>query len=284
MKITIVTGSRADYGLLEWPIKTLQEDPFFEGQILNVWGHKFDEAFCRAAICFEKERPDMLLLLGDRFEILAVTIAAHLLRIPIAHIGGGDVTEGSYDDAMRDAISRMASIHFVTSASAMARLSHGGYRNIHLVGNPGIDFIRHGKWKKERPMEEAYVAVSYQAETIDGIIEFDKVVEAVNGRKAIYFMPNADAGSAEIRRLILEQCGPDGAAAACHEFVSHDHFLNLIFHCEEFIGNSSSILYEAPELGVKTHMIGKRQAGRVVPFGDGLASERIRTILKSWTP
>jgi len=82
MKILIVTGSRADYGLLEWPIKTLQEDLYFQGQILNVWGQKFDQAFCTAANALESERPDLILVLGDRFEILAVSTAAHLLRVP----------------------------------------------------------------------------------------------------------------------------------------------------------------------------------------------------------
>ena len=121
------------------------EDGSFSVGLRKIWGQSFAEA---STIDFD--HADLVLLLGDRFEILAAATAAHLQRIPIAHIGGGDVTEGSYDDAMRDCISRFASIHFVTSTSAMARLSHHGYRNVHLVGNPGIDFIRHAEWKKER--------------------------------------------------------------------------------------------------------------------------------------
>ena len=277
MKITVVTGSRADYGLLEWPIKLLGEDPFFEVEVLRIWDTKFSQA---SMLPFEP-RPDLVLVLGDRFEILGVVCAAYLKRIPIAHIGGGDVTEGSYDDAMRDSISRMASIHFVTSTSAMARLTHLGYRNVHLVGSPGIDYIKHADWKKERHTEEPYVVVSYQAETLDGTIEMDKVFEAVGGRTVVFIPPNPDRGSDEISQAIYKYCA-EHANASWHTYP-HDQFLNLLFHCDEFIGNSSSMLYEAPELQVKVRMIGKRQRGRVIPMGDGLTSKRILNILK-YTP
>ncbi len=265
MKITITTGSRADFGLLEWPIKTLQEDAYFEGQILRIWGATFESAFAACTESFTAERPDVMLCLGDRFEILAAVTAAHLLRVPVAHIGGGDVTEGSYDDAMRDCISRMATVHFVTSTSAMARLSHMGLRNVHLVGNPGVDYIRHAAWKAERPILEPYVVVAYYPETLDGTVDLAAVSEAVAGRKAIWIAPNPDRGAELIPAT---------------ESYPHAEFLNLIYHCEEFIGNSSAMLYEAPELGVKTRMIGKRQRGRTVPWGDGNASERIAKVLK----
>ena len=269
MKLCVVTGSRADEGLLAWPIKTLEADPYFEGQILSVHGAKFAEAFDIAARAFEADRPDMILVLGDRFEILAVTIAAHLLRIPIAHIGGGDVTEGSYDDAMRDCISRMSHYHFATSAAALDRLANMGFSNRYLVGNPGVDYIRHADWKRERPIEVPYVVVNYQPETIDDTVDLDAVLAAIAGRRAVWITPNPDRGSERI---------PAGRT------YPHAEFLNLLEHCEEFIGNSSAMLYEAPELGVPCRMIGKRQQGRAAPWGDGKASERIRDILKAWKP
>lgn len=269
MRIIIVTGSRADEGLLAWPIKTLEADPYFTGQILSVHGAKFAEAFDIAARAFEAERPDMILVLGDRFEILAVTIAAHLLRIPIAHIGGGDVTKGSYDDAMRDCISRMAALNFCTSDMAAARLIDMDYGNVYMVGNPGVDYIRHADWKRERPIEVPYVVVSYQPETIDDTVDLEAVLAAIDGRRAVWITPNPDRGSERI---------PAGRT------YPHAEFLNLLAHCEEFIGNSSAMLYEAPELGVKCRMIGKRQQGRVPPWGDGKASERIVAALKEWKP
>ena len=191
MKVLVVTGSRADFGMLEWPVKLMREDPFFEVEVVKVWNFSFTEAYEEI---ISGTRPDLLMILGDRYEILAVATAAHLLRIPIAHIAGGDVTEGSYDDAMRDSISRMASIHFVTSTSAMARLTHMGYKNIHLVGSPGIDYIKHADWKKERPIAEPYVVVSYQAETIDGTVDRDWWL-SLPTIKTVYIRPNPDWGS-----------------------------------------------------------------------------------------
>ena len=276
MKICVVTGSRADYGMLEWPIKLLKEDSFFDVEIVKVWNFNFTEAYTEI---IEGTRPDVLMALGDRYEILAVATAAHLKRIPIAHIGGGDVTEGSYDDAMRDSISRMASIHFVTSTSAMARLTHMGYRNVHLVGSPGIDYIKHADWKRDKPIVEPYVVVSYQAETIDGTNSFNDI-KLPGDKHLVFIMPNPDLGSDEIRVFIEAYGRICSGDVTIHEFLPHDEFLNLIYHCDEFIGNSSAMLYEAPELGVKTRMIGKRQRGRVIPMGDGFASKRIAQILK----
>ena len=285
MKILVVTGSRADFGMLEWPIKLLKEDPYFDIEILNIRTYFFDQAFGKVERQLKQSHPDVLLVLGDRYEILATVIAAHLQRIPIAHIGGGDVTEGSYDDAMRDAISRMASIHFVTSTSAMARLTHMGYRNVHLVGSPSIDYIRYADWKKERPFVEPYVVVSYQAETIDGTNEIGAIIDSLPTSTTVKFiLPNPDKGSGElihiIRKYSLDRKEALLDNTGYYDFLPHADFLNLIYHCDEFIGNSSSMLYEAPELGIKTRMIGKRQKGRVIPWGDGHASERIIKVLK----
>ena len=268
MKITIVSGSRADWGLLEWPIKTLQEDAYFQGQILKIWGATFDDAFRSCTDSFTAERPDLMLCLGDRFEILAAATAAHLLRVPIAHLCGGDVSAGSYDDAMRDCISRMATYHFCTSAAAWDRLINLGYTNVHMVGSTGVDYIMHAPWRElgTPAIAKPYVLVGYYPETIDGTVDLDAVNEAIAGRPALWLKPNNDIGSDKIHGK--------------WEF-SHDQFLRVLANCEEFIGNSSAILYEAPFLGVKTKLIGKRQQGRVVPFGDGRASERIRDILKA---
>ena len=264
-RILVVSGSRADYGLLEWPIKVLRDDPAFRVEVFKIWGASPDITYVETRGALERERPDVMLILGDRHEILDAALAAHLQRVPIAHIGGGDVSLGSYDDAMRDCISRLATLHFCTSAQAEARLWRHGYTGTHLVGNPGIDYIRKAPWRGPRPIDEPYVVVAYYPETIDDTVDLDAVRAAIAGRRAVWITPNPDRGAERI---------PPG------ETFSHAEYLNLIAHCDELIGNSSSLLYEAPELGVKTRMIGKRQQGRVVPWGDGRASERIRDILK----
>ncbi len=275
MRVTIVTGSRADYGLLEWPIQTMKADPYFDVEVLKLWGFSHSKAFDRVG---EIDRPDLLMVLGDRFEIFGAASAAYLQRIPIAHIGGGDVTEGSYDDAMRDNISRMAAIHFVTSTSAMARLTSLGYRNVHLVGSPGIDYIRKANWRGHHPFGgEPYVVVSYQAETLDGTNEITRVFGELPDCKAVFVLPNIDRGNDDIARFIKKYARENDNIT---DTVPHGEFLNLLAHCEEFIGNSSAMLYEAPELGIKTRMYGKRQRGRTIPWGDGNASERIIHALK----
>ena len=278
LKLVVVTGSRADYSVLEYPLRLLQVDPFFELDVWNVAECGFEPIVNTIT---HSERPDLILLLGDRYEVMATAFLAHLNRIPIAHIAGGDVTEGSYDDAMRDAISRMASLHFVTSTSAMARLTHMGLRNVHLVGNPCIDYMRNTAWKAARPYKRPYVVVSYQPETLEGVNEIDKVIASLPaGKFAVFIMPNPDNGSDAIRDSVEAYVGNHAADAIWFNSLPHAQFLNLLHHCDEFIGNSSSMLYEAPELLIKTRMVGRRQRGRTIPFGDGHASERIIKILK----
>ena len=277
-RILVVSGSRADSGMLEWPIKVLGEH--FEIDLLKIWGTSVALAYSTVQTHLDATKPDLLMVLGDRFEILAAATAAHLKRIPIAHLCGGDVTLGSYDDAMRDAISRMATYHFVTSTSAMARLTHFGFTNIHLVGSTGIDYIKHADWKKARPYAEPYVVVSYQAETIDGTNDIVKVFSLLDSKtRSVFILPNNDRGNDVIYSSIMAYAAMTKNCVV-NEMLPHGEFLNLLKHCECFIGNSSAMLYEAPELGIKTHMIGKRQRGRVIPMGDGLASKRICDILR----
>ena len=223
MKICVVTGSRADAGLLAWPIKLLKADPFFEVDELSVQFQRFEDAHYNAETRFQLKRPDAILVLGDRFEILAVVIAAHRQRVQM------------------------------------------GCRNVYNVGSTSIDYIMHGDWKKPRPFPESYVVVAYYPETIDDTVNLDAVREAVGGRAAAWISQNPDRGAERI---------PKGVS------YSHDKFLNLLLYCEEFIGNSSAMLYEAPFLSVKCRIIGKRQRGRVIPEGDGKASERIVNTLK----
>lgn len=283
MKILIVIGSRADEGILRIVGKAIEESGE-DVTYLGLQGRDCAEAHDLSRLIYEDVEPDLILLLGDRFEILAAAIEAHLARIPIAHIGGGDVSEGSYDDAMRDCITRMSSIHFTTSTQSEVRVQYlMGQRNVHMVGSPGVDFIMHGKWKAPRPYIDPYVVVSYQTETSDGTNEFESIIASLpSGKIPIFIMPNPDRGSEAIRERINQFYLGSHLSAGIYEAVPHLEFLNLLYHCDEFIGNSSAIYYEAPFLGVKTREIGKRQRGRVIPFGDGQASKRIVSVLKEW--
>ncbi len=287
--VCVITGSRADAGMLEWPILKLSEA--FDVEVFDVRhrSHTAWYAMRKSSERFRHDPPDLVLVLGDRYEIMAATMAAHLARIPIAHIGGGDVTMGSYDDAMRDCISRMATIHFATnenSASAL-RTNYQIYREsnfgrVHCVGSPGIDYILHANWKGERPHAINYVVVSYQAETANGRNEIREIIRGLPKDKlAVFIMPNPDRGSDDIRKAIRDHCECN-PFALWHDELPHPDFLNLLSYCDEFIGNSSAIFYEAPTLGVKTRVVGNRQAGRHPIVGDGRASERMVKVLQEY--
>ena len=128
------------------------------------------------------------------------------------------------------------------------------------------------------------MVVSYQAETIDRgtLQDYDNIRLCAKDSQTmahVFIMPNPDNGNESIRQHI-EHHAAMYERHQVHEYLPHAEFLNLLAHCEEFIGNSSAMLYEAPELGIKTRMIGKRQRGRTIPFGDGNASARMVNILK----
>jgi UDP-N-acetylglucosamine 2-epimerase (non-hydrolysing)/GDP/UDP-N,N'-diacetylbacillosamine 2-epimerase (hydrolysing) len=181
-KICVVTGSRAEYGLLYWVLKGIQEDVALELQIIATGMHLSPEfgstwrvieqdgftidakvemllssdtpvgiaksiglGVIGFADALDRLRPDMQLLLGDRFEILAGAQAALISRIPIAHIAGGDTTEGAFDEAIRHSITKMSHLHFVTNEDSARRVRQLGENpeQIHLVGNPRLDQIRH---------------------------------------------------------------------------------------------------------------------------------------------
>lgn len=277
-RILCLSGSRADYGLLEWPVKVLKEA--FDARLISLNAKDPADAFYRANVLLGELQPDCLLILGDRWEILQAAIAAHLRRVPIAHIGGGDVSLGSYDHSMRDCISLLSQFHFPTSEDAAMRLD-GVFllTDVHMVGNVALDYILNGDWLGARPISRDYVVVSYQVETIDGTIDWKDVIKAVGNRFAVFIRPNEDAGSNRVNGLIDIYAESIPNSCDVIESLSHGEFLNLIKHADEFIGNSSAMLYEAPALNVKCRMIGKRQQGRVAPTGDGRASERIKEVL-----
>ena len=264
MKVVVLTGSRADKGLLD-PVY----DELTRQGVDTHWRGTSDPV----------EPCDCVVLLGDRYEVLHAAIGYYRERIPIAHLCGGDVTLGAYDDAFRDCLSRLAKWHFVTSSDAYVRLSR--YENVHLVGPTSMDVIN--AHKTTRRIHIPYVLVSYQPETATGVNEIEAVLASLPPeRLKVIFLPNDDTGSEEITDAILRYA-QEHEDVITHHSVPHAHFLDLIAYCEEFIGNSSAMLYEAPFYGVKTRMVGERQKGRVVPILQPGASRRISEVLTAWS-
>ncbi len=364
LKICVVSSGRADFGLLLQPMRRLRDDPAFSlsivltGQHL-VPGSSDGVALVRAenfqpvvlvdmqlngddavavtqasahalagfADAFAKLRPDLILILGDRYEILCAALAATLARIPIAHIAGGDVTTGAMDDAFRHAITVMANIHLVTNSDAARRVRQLGESpaRVHVVGNPGLDlalavpamsrddfFAAIGLDSRRRNILVTFHPVTRAEDSIRQVEEVVGALQALDDEVGILITgANADPEGETVNQAM--RLFADGHQNA--RFISSlgsDLYVNALRQMDVLVGNSSSGLYEAPTFGIPTVNIGTRQDGRLKAssvidcdpektaigraieaafargrqpaenlFGDGHASERIISILKS---
>lgn len=225
------------------------------------------------------KRPDLVLLLGDRFETFAAASAAYLLNIPIAHIAGGDVTSGSLDDGLRHAISKFSNLHFTTNDEASARLVRMGEdpANVHTTGTPALDSIRSlellSKDEVERrvgaPLGKHLLVVTFHPATADKgspVEQFGELLAALEALPEDYVSlvtyANADSGGAALNQVLVE------AAARSSRIIARESLGQLLYfsalrHASMVVGNSSSGLYEAPSFGIPTVNIGTRQDGRI---------------------
>jgi UDP-N-acetylglucosamine 2-epimerase (non-hydrolysing)/GDP/UDP-N,N'-diacetylbacillosamine 2-epimerase (hydrolysing) len=231
------------------------------------------------ADAFAALRPDLVVVLGDRFEILAAALAAYLARIPIAHIAGGDVTEGALDDAMRHMITKMATLHFTTHAEAARRVRQLGEEpsRVFDVGHLGLDGIR-----RVTPLTRAQLAVSlgyeFRArnllvtfhpatlEDVPPVEQFEELAAALGELGPdvgiVFTQPNADPGGQSLDEAIRRFVAGTGGRAILVETLGQQRYLSLVREVDAVVGNSSSGVLEAPFLRVPTVDIGDRQTGR----------------------
>jgi len=315
-KICIVTGSRADYGLLYWLMKDIQAGSLFELQLVVTGMHLSPEfgmtidtiekdgfeiaqrvetllssdsaigvtksvglGVISFADVFDRLRPDLVLVLGDRFEIFAAAQAALLTKLPIAHIGGGDVTEGAYDEAMRHSISKMSHLHFVTNIAAANRLKHMGEnpKYIFNVGSPGLDYIHRSQFPNRKTLEKELdfkfkkvnFLITFHPVTLDtnsSHKQFESLLQALDQYSSdvglIFTLPNADTDGRDLIRLVEEYVGRKDNARA-YTSLGQMRYLGTMAVADVVIGNSSSGLYEAPSFQTPTVNIGFRQQGRL---------------------
>ena len=282
MKIMVVTGSRADYGLLEPVIEKLKTEHIV---VLVATGTQVGNGDINVETLlvsntelgvtksmglgvsgfgqvFSMVTPDWLLVLGDRYEVFSACVAATVHRIPIIHIGGGDTTEGSYDESFRHCITKMSHLHFVTNQQAFDRVKQLGEENIHLVGSPGLDNISGLKYLNDNYyVPRNSVMVIYHPTTLEEEENVIELVNAVNSRiegRTFIVSSNADNGSNKI----------DIELGKIYDRIFFNNlprlnFLALLSEMSMIIGNSSAGLHEAPSLGVPTINIGDRQKGRL---------------------
>ena len=311
-KIAVVTTSRADYGHLYWTLKELKNRPQINLRLIALSAH-FSPAFGNtykeieadgftiderveclissdsdvgmaktigvAAIgladVLGRMRPDVLLLIADRYEMLAPASVALALRIPIAHIEGGDISEGAIDDAVRNALTKMSHIHFTTNENSRLRVLAMGEEawRVHLVGSPSLDNLRcrtlFSRAEIEADLELKFnrqtIVVAYHPVTLarDTVSEAGAVFAALEKipQQIVFCYPNSDAGSHQLIERAREFCRNHPNARL---FVNLNHlkYWSLLSCADLLVGNSSSGIMETPSLGLPTVNIGIRQKGR----------------------
>jgi UDP-hydrolysing UDP-N-acetyl-D-glucosamine 2-epimerase len=317
-KICVVTGSRAEYGLLRWLMQEIRDDPRLQLQIVVTGMHlapqfgstyreieadgfsidaKVDmqltsdteSAVTKAvgigvigfADVLQNLHPDLLVVLGDRFEILAAVQAAMLALVPIAHVHGGELTEGAVDDAIRHALTKMSHLHFAAAEPYRRRIIQMGESpdQVFAVGAPGVDNIKRIKPLSRHEFEVAIgmtlgqpsFLVTYHPETLGvsppcsagGLGPLLEALDSFPQSRIVFTSPNADAGGRAISEAIKRYAAARPERAVFCASLGQKLYFSALAHVDLVIGNSSSGIIEAPAAGVPTVNIGERQKGRL---------------------
>ena len=315
-KVCVVTGTRAEYGLLYWLLREIEADDALDLQFavtgmhlapefgmtigtIEADGFEVDErvemllssdtpvgiaksiglGVIGFADAFARLRPDIVVLLGDRFEILAAAQAALVARIPIAHLHGGETTEGAFDEAIRHSITKMAHLHFVAAEPYRRRVIQLGEdpERVFNVGAPGLDHVRRTP-RMDRDEVEAFLGLSLDAPTFvityhpatlsgrpatEALDELFGALLRFPDARLVFTKSNADTGGRAINQAIdaFVQAHPDRARAFAA--MGLPRYLSTLARADVVVGNSSSGLTEAPAVGVPTVNVGDRQKGRL---------------------
>ena len=311
-KLAVVTGSRADYGLLSYFLK--QSKKHFDLNLI-VTGAHLNKSFGKSlkeikndkikivkkidveikdgkgAVAnsisvgikkfnkfFEKNKFDFIVLLGDRYEIFSCAIAAAIIRLPIIHLHGGEVTTNSYDDYFRHSISIFSQYHFVSAKKYYNRLIQLGNtpKNIFLVGGLGVSNIRNIKFISKKKIEkklkikfrEKNLFFIYHPETLEknfgfkGLVNSLKILSKLKNTMVILSSSNADTNYIKFDNIIKKYCKKYEHLKLIPT-IKHDVYLSSLKFMNAIVGNSSSGILEAPSLKIPTLNIGGRQDGRL---------------------
>ena len=310
-KIVAITSSRADYSHLYWVLKTLEQEKSIDLTILAFGPHLSPEygetwqqikqdgfaniktiecllssdtdlgmakslglATLSIADYLNELRPDLMLLIADRYEMLAPANVALTMRIPIAHIEGGDVSLGAIDDAVRNALTKMSHIHFTPTVKAKSRVLAMGEEpwRVHQSGAPSLDHLKRSRIPNKTEIKQQFnlndnkvIVVAYHAVTLykDSVKEQNDLFSALAKRKEqiVFCFPNADAGSYQIIKNAQEFC-QKYANAQIHKNLPAQTYWGLLKTADLMLGNSSSGIMESPSLKLPCINIGIRQLGR----------------------
>lgn len=315
-KIAVFTGTRAEYGLLYWLLKDIQADPTLELQLLvsamhlsPEFGMTYQQIEADGFIITEKVEmllstdsavgtaksiglgvigfadalarmnPDVLVVLGDRFEALAVAQAAMILRIPIAHIHGGEITEGAYDDAIRHAITKLSLLHFTSAEMHRNRVIQLGEspERVFNVGAVGLDHLKRSKLMSVDELSDSlnfklkqpYVLVTYHPVTLasepakQSFLNLLAALDQFPELQIVLTYPNADDGGREIVAILEDYAKKQPQRVLAIPSLGQLRYLSTVSNATAVVGNSSSGIIEVPSFKVPTVNIGERQRGRL---------------------
>ena len=316
-KICFITGTRAEYGLLRQLILSTSKDKSLISQIIVTGSHlsrdhglTYKEIEADGLVITNKVnlkikgdssqeiissmseglkgfskalsilKPDLVIILGDRYEIFAAASTAMILNIPIAHIHGGETTEGAYDEAMRHSITKMSHLHFVAAPEYQKRVHQLGEnsKNIFLVGGLGVDAMHSLSLLNKGDLEKSLnykfgkrnLLITLHPETLekkktstDQIIELLSALEEVKDTKFIFTLPNADTNNRKITKMIEKFHAEHPSVSKIFPSLGQLRFLSTLKFIDGIVGNSSSGLTEAPSFKIGTINLGERQTGRL---------------------
>ena len=315
-KVCIITGSRAEYGLLKPLIKKLKDSKSLELQIIATCTHlspefgltyqeiendgfKINEkieillssdtsigisksmglamiSFCEA---FDRLKPNIIIILGDRYEIFAAASAATVARIPIAHIHGGETTEGAFDESFRHSITKISYLHFTSTEEHRKRVIQLGEdpQRVFNVGAIGIENIKTIDLLEKDKLQETLgyqfgektILVTFHPTTLENNTaenQFKNLLDAIEEFetiKVIFTKSNADIGGKIINNMIDEYVKRNNQKSVAYTSLGSVKYLSVMKYCDVVVGNSSSGIIEAPAFMIPTINIGDRQKGRV---------------------
>ena len=313
-KVCVVTGTRAEYGLLRCLIRSIKDSPVLDLQLIVTGMHLAPEfgltlqeiesdgfridrkvemllssdtpvgitksmgvAMIGFADALSELSPDLLLVLGDRFETFAAASSALIANIPIAHCHGGEITEGAFDDALRHSITKMSWIHFVATIKSRDRVIQMGEtpERVYCVGGLGVDCMKNITLLSRDDLEESLdfklgprnILVTFHPVTLDLIpssTQVSHLLDALSQLEDTHFIitaPNSDTEGRSVMDLLKKFCSSRDNAQLFTS-LGHTRYFSSIAHCDAVVGNSSSGLLEVPSFNKPSINIGSRQAGR----------------------
>lgn len=316
-KICVVTGTRAEYGLMSRLMQLIKKDEDLELQIIATnmhlsveHGETYKEieadgfvidkkipilslsdtanAVAKSvgigiigfADAYDELQPDMIMVLGDRYEILAAVSAALFYKIPVIHLHGGEITEGAFDDAIRHAVTKMAHLHFVSTKEYRQRVIQMGENpeTVFYVGALGCDNIRQvplmGKDELEQSLnfvlDRNTILVTFHPVTMENHtaeVQFKELLSAIDSfenLRVIFTMPNSDTDGRIIMELIKGYVDKNSQKAMWITSLGMKRYLSTLQYIGAVVGNSSSGIIEVPSFHIPTLNIGDRQKGRIM--------------------